>query len=161
MACTKAPYGQCLGRPAWTESGNRTGNPCKSCAGKILSLSMISAGPSAPTTMAKLLTAWPRKRASAKSTRICFATPLSVSCSPTRISVSLRWRPRRPCPAQHDTGNLYAGLPQAAGFHPQPDERDALQEKNSRKMKRDVQTLRLHVSFWWAMQDSNPAITRL
>lgn len=22
-------------------------------------------------------------------------------------------------------------------------------------MKRDVQTLRLHVSFWWAMQDSN------
>lgn len=58
-------------------------------------------------------------------------------------------------PAQHDTGNLYAGLPQAAGFHPQPDERDALQEKNSRKMKRDVQTLRLHVSFWWAMQDSN------
>ena len=59
------------------------------------------------------------------------------------------------CPTQHDTGNLYAGLPQAAGFHPQPDERDALQEKNSRKMKRDVQTLRLHVSFWWAMQDSN------
>ena len=37
--------------------------------------------------------------------------------------------------------------PSTTGFHPQPDERDALQEKNSRKMKRDVQTLRLHVSF--------------
>lgn len=88
---------------AWTESGNRTENPCKSCAGKILSLSMILAGPSAPTTMAKLLTAWPRKRASAKSTRICFATPLSVSCSPTRTSVSLQWRLRRvmPNPARH------------------------------------------------------------
>lgn len=40
-------------------------------------------------------------------------------------------RRSRSCPTQHDTGNLYAGLPQAAGFHPQPDERDALQEKNS------------------------------
>ena len=66
-------------------------------------LGVILAGPSAPTTMAKLLTAWPRKRASAKSTRICFATPLSVSCSPTRTSVSLQWRLRRvmPNPARH------------------------------------------------------------
>lgn len=62
-------------RPAWTESGNRTENPCKSCAEKILSLSTFCC-PSAPTTMAKLLTAWPRKRASAKSTRICFAQVL-------------------------------------------------------------------------------------
>lgn len=40
---------------------------------------------------------------SAKSTRICFATPLSVSCSPTRTSVSLQWRLRRvmPNPARH------------------------------------------------------------
>ena len=45
----------------------------------------------------------PRRGASAKSTRICFATPLSVSCSPTRISVSLQWRLRRvmPNPARH------------------------------------------------------------
>ena len=64
---------------------------------------MGRACPSAPTTMAKLLTAWPRKRASAKSTRICFATPLSVSCSPTQTSVSLQWRPRRAMlnPARH------------------------------------------------------------
>ena len=71
---------------AWTESGNRTGNPCKSCAGKILSLSMILAGLSVLTTTAKSLTVWLRKQASVKFTRICSATPLSVSCSPTRIS---------------------------------------------------------------------------
>ena len=65
-----------------------------------------------------------------------------------------------PCPAQHDTGNLYAGLPQAAGFHPQPDERDALQEKNSRKMK---ETCKLYActSLLVGHAGFEPAITRL
>ena len=61
---------------------------------------------------------------------------------------------------KHDTGNLYAGLPQAAGLHPKPNERDSLQEQKSREMKRDVQTLRLHVSFWWARQELNPRPVR-
>ncbi len=50
---------------------------------------MILAGPSAPTTMAKLLTAWPRKRASAKSTPHMFRhTFVSILLSNPDIGVA-------------------------------------------------------------------------
>ena len=63
--------------------------------------------PISPDHYGKIVDRVAEKAASAKSTRICFATPLSVSCSPTRTSVSLQWRPRRVMPNPSTTLAIY------------------------------------------------------